>query len=388
MTNVNFEFLDRTPIENVITCLNYKLDKVVYFGYQDIIDDQRVRIERFLFSYCGVKEVQFFQVCSDNLLAVEKVMSEAIEKEINIGNNIFFDLTGGEDLVLVAFGKLSERYVTPMHKFDVINNKLIELNYKDSNSINTKTEQQNINMNLDMYIELQGGVINYGMQKSLKTNLSKSYREDVTKIWSVAKNNWEYWNLFSGFIRNNMIPNDKLQVDVSERVIKNKLGLSNTKLNSIGQINKIINELKNINILTCVNIGQGRYKYKYKNKMIKECLWEGGSILELHTSIQEEQNCNDLIVGAHLEWDGKIHEQVGIDVLNEIDVLTLKGNITTFISCKTGKMGPQQTLHALYELQTVVDRFGDKYSKKILVTARALGKVYMERAVEMGIEVR
>ena len=45
-------------------------------------------------------------------------------------------------------------------------------------------------------------------------------------------------------------------------------------------------------------------------------------------------------------------------------------------------------MDALYELQTVADRFGDKYSKKVLVTARPLGVVYMERAEEMGIEVR
>ena len=42
----------------------------------------------------------------------------------------------------------------------------------------------------------------------------------------------------------------------------------------------------------------------------------------------------------------------------------------------------------MYELQTVADRFGDKYSKKVLVTARPLGDVYMERAEEMGIEVQ
>ena len=85
---------------------------------------------------------------------------------------------------------------------------------------------------------------------------------------------------------------------------------------------------------------------------------------------------------------GTIHNEPGKDVLNEIDVLSLKGKVVLFISCKTGKMGQQQALHAFYELQTVADRFGDKYSKKVLVTARPLGDVYMERVGEMGIEVR
>jgi hypothetical protein len=74
-------------------------------------------------------------------------------------------------------------------------------------------------------------------------------------------------------------------------------------------------------------------------------------------------------------------------VLNEIDVLTLKGNIPTFISCKTGKMGPSNTLHALYELQTVAERFGGKYEKKVLVTSRMPAEVYITRAEEMEIKI-
>ena len=77
----------------------------------------------------------------------------------------------------------------------------------------------------------------------------------------------------------------------------------------------------------------------------------------------------------------------GIDVLNEIDVLSLKGNIPVFISCKTGKMGPSKALHALYELETVANRIGGKYARKVLVTSRPLADVYLKRAQEMGIEV-
>jgi len=51
-------------------------------------------------------------------------------------------------------------------------------------------------------------------------------------------------------------------------------------------------------------------------------------------------------------------------------------------------MGAQQSLHSLYELETVARRFGGKYAKKVLVTAMALGDAHMARAEEMGIEVR
>ena len=58
-----------------------------------------------------------------------------------------------------------------------------------------------------------------------------------------------------------------------------------------------------------------------------------------------------------------------------------------FISCKTGKMSPTNTLHALYELNTVASRFGGKYARKVLVSSRPINDVYRTRAQEMGIEV-
>ena len=75
-------------------------------------------------------------------------------------------------------------------------------------------------------------------------------------------------------------------------------------------------------------------------------------------------------------------------MLNEVDVLVMRENVPVFMSCKSGKLKAQESLHALYELETVTERFGGKYAKKVLVTTRPLGPRYMERAAEMGIEVR
>lgn len=168
----------------------------------------------------------------------------------------------------------------------------------------------------------------------------------------------------------------------------NALTASGTKLKNINKLNEIVDALADEGILLDVEHANGHYRFRFKNQEIKECLWEGGSILELHTCQKESKTSDECQVGVHLDWDGVIHEQPGVDALNEIDVLSLKGNVPTFISCKSGKMGGQQALHALYELETVASRFGGKYAKKVLVTAKELGDVYMERAKEMGIEVR
>lgn len=38
---VNFEFLGMESVENVITCMHYKVDKVVYFGYPEMVNAKK-----------------------------------------------------------------------------------------------------------------------------------------------------------------------------------------------------------------------------------------------------------------------------------------------------------------------------------------------------------
>ena len=68
-------------------------------------------------------------------------------------------------------------------------------------------------------------------------------------------------------------------------------------------------------------------------------------------------------------------------------MLALHGNVLTFISCKSGSMDSNKALNAMYELETVARRFGGKYVKKVLAIMKPMGRVYLERAKEMGIEV-
>ena len=43
---------------------------------------------------------------------------------------------------------------------------------------------------------------------------------------------------------------------------------------------------------------------------------------------------------------------------------------------------------ALYELQTVAEKFGGKYAKKVLAAPQGLNDSHSLRAKEMGIELR
>ncbi len=257
----------------------------------------------------------------------------------------------------------------------------------DPNHAYNKLEIQKRNIGIKDLIRLHGGIVNTKLHKNVKSLDDADFRADVDAIYGIAAGNWLEWNQFSNVIKSVFMTDRHLVSHASLRWVLDSIK-SNSDLDTPKKINDILDKLSECGIITDLKHDDGIYHFTYKNEMIKDCLWDGGSVLELYTCKCEKENSDECSVGVHIDWDGVIHEQPGKDVLNEIDVLSVKDNIITFISCKSGRMGSQQSLHALYELDTVANRFGGKYSRKVLATGMPLADIYMERAEEMRIEVR
>lgn len=386
---VNFEFLDEEPIENLITCMNFQIDKVVFFGYRELIERKEKSTEKFLKTVCNVETVVFKEITRNSLQSAVDTIRKMVTIEKDKGNNVFFDVTGGDSLIPIAFGMIADELDAPMHIYDITGDELVEINLGKTPNIGKVLVKRKIPMTLELFIKMHGGAINMNLHKDIKGLDNPEFMGDMMKVYKVAEVNWSCWNTFTNFLRDRMRPSQGLEVSVNSRHIYNLLKSdANSALKGIDRLNDMIDALKETGVLSKVERNAESYTIRYKNEAIMESLWEGGSVLELHTCFMENQTSDECRVGVHLDWDGIIHTTPGIDVLNEIDVLSLRGNIATFISCKSGRMASSQALHALYELETVAGRFGGKYAKKVLVTANPLDEVYMERAKEMGIEVR
>ena len=386
---VVFEFLSREPIENVITAMNFQVDRLVFFGNHEDIISQKEKTENFLRKYCAVESIVFLPLSGSNLQSVLQTMRKEIELELSKNAKLFFDITGGESLMLVAFGMLSREYETPMHMYDIYKGKLLELNAREEHTgISSIATKRPVPMTLDKLIEMHGGVINYKLQKDIKDVPDEESREDILKIRKVMKLHSGHWNPFSEFLRENMNPDEEGRVYRKESTVLKALADSSNKLKSAHKFYQIMEDLARAGAILDLKHFEGKYQFRFKNKAIKGYLWDGGSILELYSYLQEKEHSDECRVGVHLDWDGVLEGPSGIDVLNEIDVLSLRGYIPTFISCKSGKLSPQQCLHALYELDTVANRFGGKYAKKRLVVTSEINEVYQERALEMGIELK
>ncbi|MCQ2555234.1 MAG: hypothetical protein MJ171_06250, partial [Clostridia bacterium] len=188
---VNFEFLGGEPIENNITCMNFKVDKVVFFGYNEVIAEQKERTVKFLKKYCEVQSVVFNQLARADLQSVLNSMRAVVKREIDKGNQIYFDVTGGESLLLVAFGMLSKEFDTPMHMYDIAGDRLVELNDGSKHSISREVPKRKIPMSLKLLVKMHGGKINRNMHKNSKVVDDEDTVDDVEKIYYTAKANWD-----------------------------------------------------------------------------------------------------------------------------------------------------------------------------------------------------
>lgn len=380
---VNIEFLDEEPIENMMTSLNFKIDKTIFFGYESVITEKKKVTEIFLKKYCGVKEVVFVCLSDSNLNTVLKTMRKVIDQEKAQKNDIFFDITGGENLILVAFGMLAENFNAPMHMYEIETQELLELNDEEAAPISQIVPKQEVKLTLDSFIEMRGGMINYNLQKDIKNLDDPEFVEDIQELWDISSKYGEKWNLFADFLRRCCEPDEEMWVNVTGKQVLGALRKIN-RFRSVRELSKILKECAVAGVLQNFVHTQEQLSFRYKSEKMKELLWDAGSILEMHTFMEECIHADDCRVGVHLDWDGIIYNHSGKDTLNEIDVLSLHGVIPTFISCKNGSVNQM----ALYELETVADKFGGKYAKKVMAAPQGLNATHSLRAKEMGIEIR
>ena len=385
--NVLIEFFDEEPIENLITCTHFHMDKVICFGYKPIMTlEGRGKLKRSHKVLCGDHDMEFVEVPYGDLNEIVEIMDGVLAREYGAGNQCFFDLTGGGDLVLVAMGILSAKYPTPMHQFNVTTGKLNVIAQKDVKSISELAEHHEKQLTLDQVIRFYGGRIDYNAQKDYKSHLDdKSFKNDVMNMWKVASSDQRKWNGFSAFLRSCMnFQLTDLIVDVSAEDMKRMLKKT-PGIRSLKEINQYLTMLGNCGVLQDVKVGQDGAYFAYKDYMTKDVIHDAGCILELYTyyNFKDSGRYSDVRVGAHIAWDDDTWYD-GDNVKNEIDVLALEGNIPVFVSCKNGKVDQM----ALYELDTVAKRFGGRRAKKILCAGQKLSSGYAKRAEEMGIEVR
>ena len=384
------ESFEKAPIENMVSVLAAKPDKVIFLGdvaqmrepvqkYRTILDKKGITTEILL------KGIQ-----KNNLNNILTVLTNLIEDE----EELIFDVTGGEDLVLLAFGMMYERYKDikqiKMQRFNINSGKVIDCDYDNEVSF-----ENAFSMGIEELISLYGGVVVPEEEQPMIDHPL----EIVDKVWNLARRNGTKWNKVHSYLKEL-----ERKADVSEELLEVRMEFADVKY-EIGEFTKkykdvtnLLSEFGRTGLVEDLTIQDDTVGYKYKNSFVKRCLGNSGDALEMKcycealNLMEKGKPCfNDCCVGVTIDWDGVIHskDENGKDTTNEIDLILMRGLIPIFVSCKNGKIGEEE----LYKLNTVAEKFGGKYAKKMLIATKlerdtpVAKKAYMRRAEDMGIKI-
>ena len=367
------EFYDRTSIENICTCLTKAPDRVVLIGSSIKQINMRIKNYSALFDGRGIK-IEFIPktISRYNLKNAVALLTEIIEKY----DDCVFDITGGEEILNVALGIVYEKYPQKkiqIQKCNVRNNHIYDCD-EDGNYVCLDVPNLSIEENIRAY----GGEIIYGginEEKTYRWDMNPDFLKDIETIWDICKKDVRYWNtqigVFEAVDKVGKVSNDGLTTVTSRGPLEFYLKKHNAKY---AESARIIGMLLEAGLLTQFDADESNITISYKNEQVKKCLTVSGQALEMKIytivrNIKEDNGelvYNDSINGVVIDWDGEFHDEKKeniFDTENEIDVLLMHNILPIFISCKNGVV----TSEELFKLNTVAERFGGKYSKKILI---------------------
>ena len=388
------EFFDKDICENICSCLVNPPVHVLLIG------DNKKLLEKHAYRYGEVLRSKGFDIeflyRSVNKNQIQSIIT-ALTNIIEEYAGCVFDLTGGDELYLTAVGILFERFKDKnlqMHRINIRNGMIMDCDC-DGNTIETDSI---IPLSIEEYLRLYGGNIVYNEQKSegtYKWCLNEDFLDDFFVMWSVCKRDVRLWNAqisvwaesfeLSGSVEGT------LSISVPVDILKEKLKSGGSYI----CIKSIVNALKKYGLMT-ISEQSGILHISFKNEQVQRCLTKAGQVLELFVYISAlnatekdgSKSYSDVMTGVQIDWDGSIHTQKNAcDTQNEIDVMMMHGLIPIFVSCKNGAVD----MNELYKLNTVAERFGGTYSKKVLITTAlddSLQSEYLRaRAKDMNIRL-
>ena len=394
------EFFDKTDSNNISTCLTLIPERVIFIGDNAKVMKKHIANYDRVFNDRG-HDVEFIYKTSSksNLDNAVHLITEIVETY----DDCVFDITGGEEIFNLALGIVYEKYPDKniqIHKFNIRNNMIYDCD-KDGNTVYRNLPLLSVEENVRIY----GGDVAYGdinSGKTYKWDMNEGFVRDINLIWDICKNNVRYWNAVISVFESmefvgNTVGEDNLTTVVSKVKLENYLSRHRMKYIVSKGILKYLLKYK---LITCFDDSdEEKITVSYKNEQVKKCLTKAGQALEMkiYVTVKELTDSdgnllyNDVANGVVIDWDGEFHDEKIQDVYdteNEIDILIMHDIVPVFVSCKNGIV----TADELYKLNTVAERFGGEYAKKVLVATSLkkmgeAGKYLRQRAEDMRIKI-
>ncbi|MDO4563384.1 MAG: hypothetical protein Q4C12_06070 [Clostridia bacterium] len=379
------ELFDICQIENIITGLKFLPDKIIFVGYKTVMTKKRQSDLRRFAKLRGMRTVMEYEVVSRyDYGDIFRKLQEIVDSN----TDCIFDLTGGKELVLVAMGEISAMRSVPMLQVNIRTGEVTAV--KNCGKL---PPQHRAVMSIAETVALNGGAVIDNDTQSAYRRMDGEFKRDIENLWEICRKNCGLWNrqsnLFGSFERFGSI-DENFTVRVNLTHYK---ALKNEAAPDTG----IIKSLLKFGLLCDYSLKDGRLSFRYKNRRVRNCMVKAGNILEayiyiLALEIAEETPgfYDEIAMGVLVDWDGlfKGGGMLSGDTTNEIDIMIMRNAIPFFISCKNGEIKKE----ALYELDTIANKFGGEYSRRFVFATYVSSdtesrKYILQRAKDMKIEV-
>lgn len=371
------EFFEKSVVENICTSIAHAPDRVILIGYQkNLIQKHAERYKSFFHRKGFNIDFSCRTVDKNNVAAIVTVL----ENIINEYPDCIIDVTGGEDLYIFAAGIVCERHRDKKVQVHYINIRS-GVTYDCDMDGEKIAENNPLRFSVSDNICLYGGRIVYDNEKENTTHLwdlTEDFKQDVRTMWNICKLDCGAWNWQMDVLAATELyrePCDNNLVTTAPRDVVSA-HMENHGRNGFLFRYDLINDLIAEGLIESFEFNRNNpIHIKYKNEQIKRCLTKSGQVLELMIYLAAYEACekngnptyNDVMTGVFIDWDGEVHEDsIRSDAENEVDVIMMRGMVPIFVSCKNGNV----TVDELYKLQSVANKFGGKYAKKVLIAPR------------------
>lgn len=392
------EFFDKNATENICSCLSCVPGQVVFIGNDAKRMKKHIGYYEEIFKARGHEiTFEYRSTPRNDLESAMNLLLELVEKY----DGCVFDITGGDELLILALGILRQRYPEKniqIHRFNLQNNTICDCDM-DGNHIYRDALQ----LTAREHITIHGGGIQFGDAQQRWTyewDLNEEFLWDVELIWGICKEDIRMWNIQTGIFAATEtvgeVSKDGLTTTVFIPKLRNYMSTGKIRYQ---HVERVVADLRREGLITAFSEADNAFTITYKNLQVKRCLTKAGQALEMKVYLAaraaRDKNgdpvYNDILNGVVMDWDGDLREggeRDRFDTENEVDVFLMHGVIPVFVSCKNGLVTPEE----LYKLNTVAERFGGEYSKKVLVATAldlqgASGNHLRQRAKDMNIHL-
>lgn len=358
------ECFENAAFENTISALTANPDKIIYVGADPQMENRVNKHVQFLRSKNISPTVEICVINPNNLQEIVITLSDIILRE----NNCIVDVSGGEDLVLMAVGMVYQQYRNThpfqIQRVDVASGQIIDCDGDDATTFSGR-----IQMTVDELIALHGGII---VPENPQPSPS-SDSADIDSLWDISKENSGKWNKFIGYLNEFRGKADGGSTGLTVQININQLSKSvHDFVDKFETVQNYLLRLERQGLILDCHLSYNRLHFTFKNELISRAMSRSGNVLEMKVffeardlTVNGSPYFNSCYLGVNIDWDGVIHDtfQQEKDTRNEIDVVLMRGLTPIFISCKNGTIHEGEP----YKLCAVAHRFGGKHAKKALI---------------------